>query len=141
MAQLNTGRELAIAQRRNIEVKFVTPGKVQLIRTDVNSSGVVTGTTVLSNVSFEGGIVYKLVSGLPDTPDAFGLSSSISFGSATKIQFNSSGQLVDQAGNPLNGTVVVASPQGNNSSRAVTVFGSTGRVRGYRWNAKSWVLV
>jgi hypothetical protein len=41
----------------------------------------------------------------------------------------------------LNGTIVLASPNILNSTRAVTVFGSTGRVRGYRWNSKAWVLV
>jgi prepilin-type N-terminal cleavage/methylation domain-containing protein len=141
MGQLSTARELAIGQRRFMQVRFLPPNRIQIVRTEVDASGATTGATVLSTVTFEGGITYLLNAGLPDTPDAFGLGAAISFGSATTIQFNTEGRLVDQAGNPLNGTVVLASPQGGVSSRAVTVFGSTGRIRGYRWNSKFWELV
>ena len=141
ISQLNTARELAISQRRYIQVKFVAPNQMQVIRTDVNTAGAVTGTTLLTTVTFESGITYNVIAGLPDTPDAFGMSSAVNFGAATTLQFATDGELIDQAGSPLNGTVVVASPLIKNSSRAVTVFGATGRVRGYRWNAKAWVLV
>ena len=141
MSQLNTARNLAISQRRYMQVKFVAPDQIQIIRTDVNTAGAVTGTTVLSTVTFEGGITYNLIAGLPDTPDAFGMGTAVNFGVATTIQFATDGQLIDQAGGPLNGTMVLAKPQIENSSRAVTVFGSTGRVRGYRWNSRAWTLV
>jgi|CXWL01.1.fsa_nt_gi Tfp pilus assembly protein FimT len=138
-SQLNTARELAISQRRYMQVRFIAPNQVQTIRTDVNTAGTVIGTTVLSTVAFEAGVTYNKVAGLPDTPDAFGLPSAISFGAATTIQFATDGQLIDQAGNPLNGTLVMTSPNDAMSSRAVTVFGSTGRVRAYRWNGRAWV--
>jgi prepilin-type N-terminal cleavage/methylation domain-containing protein len=141
MSQLNTARELAISQRRYIQVKFIAPNQMQVIRTDVDAAGAVTGTTLLSTVTFESGITYNIVAGLPDTPDAFGIATPVNFGAAATIQFATDGELIDQAGSPLNGTIVVASPLIKNSSRAVTVFGATGRVRGYRWNAKTWVLV
>jgi prepilin-type N-terminal cleavage/methylation domain-containing protein len=141
MSQLNTARELAISQRRYMQVKFVAPNQIQIVRTDVNTAGAVIGTTVLSAVLFESGITYNKITGLPDTPDAFGMSASVNFGTATTIQFATDGELIDQTGGPLNGTIVLASPQIKNSSRAVTIFGSTGRVRGYRWNSNAWVLV
>src|SRR5689334_2708575 len=77
MSQLNTARELAITQRRVMEVKFLTPNQIQIVRSDVNTSGASTGTTVISTVLFEGGITYNLISGLPDTPDAFGLTNAV----------------------------------------------------------------
>src|SRR6266850_1667344 len=48
------------------------------------------------------------------------------------------GSLVDQDGLTLNGTVFVALPNDKQSARAVTIFGSTGRVRGFRWDGGSW---
>ena len=79
--------------------------------------------------------------GLPDTPDAFGMHASVDFGSATKVRFNTDGSLIDQSGGILNGTLVLAFNNVPLSARAVTILGSTGRVRGYRWNGKAWVLV
>ena len=42
-----------------------------------------------------------------DTPDQFGNSSPIDFGSATSLTFRPNGILVDNAGNPVNGTVFI----------------------------------
>jgi type II secretory pathway pseudopilin PulG len=141
MGQLNQARELAISQRRYMQVRFTAPNQMQIIRTNVNTTGTVIGTTVLSTVFFEGAVTFNKFASIPDTPDAFGMPSAINFGTATTLQFTTEGLFVDQTGNPLNGTVVVASPNIVNSSRAVTIFGSTGRVRAFRWDGRSWVRV
>ena len=60
------------------------------------------------------------------------------FGSAQTIAFNSDGMLIDGAGNPVNGTIFLMLPNVPGSLRAVTVLGSIGRVRGYRWNGTQW---
>jgi hypothetical protein len=44
-------------------------------------------------------------------------------------------------GGLTNGTVYLAMPSSLLSARAVTVLGSTGRVRGYKWDGRRWVLV
>jgi Tfp pilus assembly protein FimT len=134
IAQLNTARELSISQRRQMQVQFVSTNQIQIVRQEVPA-----GTTVLSNVWIEGGIQYTLVPNVPDTPDAFGRSGAVDFGSAARILFNSDGTLIDQNGNPLNGTVFVALPNQPRSARAVTILGGTGRVRGYKWNGAHWV--
>ena len=99
---------------------------------------------VLSSVTLawvEGGVTYNKISGLIDTPDALGMASAVDFGSATTIQFATDGSLVDQAGSPLNGTIVLANANTKTSSRAITVLGSTGHVRAYKWNGAAWTLV
>jgi len=141
MSQLTTARELAISQRRYVQVKFLAPSQIQTLRVDVNTAGAVTGTTIPPPTPFEGGITYNKLSGISDTPDAFGLASAVDFGTATTIQFATDGELVDQAGSPLNGTVVLASQSNKISSRAVTVLGATGHIRAYRWNGNAWKLV
>ena len=62
----------------------------------------------------------------------------IAFGAAQTISFNTEGMMVDGSGNPLNGTVFLMIPKNVGSARAVTVLGSVGRVRGYRWNGMIW---
>jgi Tfp pilus assembly protein FimT len=136
MAQLNTAREMAITQRRNMEVQFVGGHFVQIIRNEVPS-----GTTVVANVELEGNARYSLVTGVPDTPDNFGNTSAVSFGSAAKIMFGPNGALIDTNGSPVNGTVFLQIADFKESFRAVTVAGATGRVRGYRWNGSVWTRV
>ena len=136
MAQLNTARELAITQRRYIQLTFTGTNVVNSIRQEVPS-----GTTALASVPIEGGIQFSLMSSVPDTPDAFGNTSAVAFGSATTVRFSSDGSLLDQSGNPVNGTVFLALPNISQSFRAVTVMGATGRVRGYKWDGARWVMV
>jgi prepilin-type N-terminal cleavage/methylation domain-containing protein len=133
MAELNTARDQALTQRRNMLVEFVGTNVLRITRQDIP-----TGTTVLREVTFEGGVRYSLVSGVPDTPDAFGNGSATDFGSATSIRFGTDGGLIDNTGAPVNGTVFLAIPSAQSSFRAVTVQGSTGRVRGYRWMGNTW---
>jgi prepilin-type N-terminal cleavage/methylation domain-containing protein len=134
MAQLNTARELAISQRRNIQVNFVAPNEIQLVRQDIPN-----GTTVLSLVPFESNVQFLQFAGVPDTPDAFGSASAVDFGAATSMFFTSEGTFIDQSGVALNGTVFLGIPNESRSARAVTILGATGRVRGYRWNGSQWV--
>lgn len=137
IAQLNTARELSITQRRLIQVAFVNGHVVELIRQNVPAAS---GTTVLSSTPIEGGARFDLTPGLPDTPDAFGNGSAVAFGSAPAVAFNTDGTFVDSSGTPVNGTVFLRiRSQPDRASRAVTILGATGRVRGYRWDGAKWV--
>lgn len=138
LAQMNQARELAITQRRNMRLGFINGNTVEIKREEVPAGP---GPTTLSSVPFEGGLTFLTVAGLPDTPEAFGNSSATKFGTATEIKFAPDGTLVDQDGKTLNGTVFVALPNQTLSARAVTIFGSTGRIRGYRWDGASWKRV
>ena len=65
----------------------------------------------------------------------------INFGAAVSMMFNTEGMFVDNGGIPVNGTVFLLIPNQPGSFRAVTVLGSTGRVRGFRWNGGQWTRV
>lgn len=134
IAQLRRGREMAVAQRRNIQLVFAGNNQIRLIRFELPN-----GTTLLSTVEFAGGIHYQLFGDVPDTPDAFGRTAAISFGGAPMYQWLSDGTLVDANLNPLNGTVFLGLPGNSKTARAVTILGSTGRVRGYRWTGQQWI--
>ena len=137
LSQLNQARELAITQRRNMRVVFASPATVQIYREEVPGPT----TTLVQTVPIEGGVRFVLTAGLPDTPDAFGSSSALAFGTATELKFAPDGTLVNQTGATLNGTVFLAIANLPLSARAVTVLGSTGRVRGYRWDGRAWRMV
>ncbi len=137
LAQMRTARELAITQRRYIRVAFIAPNQMQIIREEVPGPA----TTVLATTTLEGGIGYELVEDVPDTPDAFGQDAAVHFGVVINVKFSPEGTLVNQDGQTSNGTVFLSLAQENRSARAVTVLGSTGRIRGYRWDGRSWKLV
>jgi Tfp pilus assembly protein FimT len=134
VSTLNLARELAQTERRNFQVVFAPPNQLRLIRQEVP-----TGTTLVRTITLEGHAAYSLTSGLPDTPDGFGNSSEIFF-SANPIFFSTDGQLVDNQGIPVNGTVFLNIHGEARSARAVTVFGSTGRVRVFRWMSTQWEM-
>jgi type II secretory pathway pseudopilin PulG len=133
LGQFNQARELAVTQRRYVRVRLTAPNLVEIVREDTISS-----TTTISSSLLEGGVAFVLVTGLPDTPDKFGNSTALSFGSAVNLKFAPDGTLVNQDGQTLNGSVFLAWSNQPRSARAVTVLGSTGRVRGYKWDGRAW---
>jgi len=134
LEQLRIGRELAIAQRRSVEVKFLEDNEIQLVRLDMP-----TGSTILSTVWLENKVRFHLFDGVPDTPDSFGNAAAVDFGGSDRLIFLTDGTLVNVLGNPLNGSVFLGLPDRPETARAVTLLGATGRVRGYRWTGTSWI--
>lgn len=131
-SQLNLARELAVAMRRNIEVRFVAPNTIQLYRWLGNTP------TMISATSLENNVQFTLYTGVPDTPDAYGRATAVDFGTATRLQFLADGTFVDQTSVPLNGTVFLGIPGKVETARAFTVLGPTGRVTSYRWTGGVW---
>ncbi len=137
MSQLNAARETAVAQRRNVQLVFTNPNRLQLVRQNLPL-----GTTVLRTIELEAGVQFHQFLPAMDTPDAFGVTGgALSFNSALTITFNSDGMLIDSGGSPINGTIFLAQPSARQTARAVTILGSTGRVRGYRWIGTGWAQV
>ncbi len=134
VGQMRTARDSAIAQRRNFQVVFVTPDQVQLRRQELPA-----GFTDLPAVSLGGGAQFTVFPGVPDTPDGFGNATAINFGGSPTLTFLSDGTLVDSAGVALNGSVFIGIPGKPATTRAVTILGATGRVRGYRWTGSKWI--
>lgn len=135
--ELREARELAIGERRNIEVAFIDPNQLQIRRREVVGT-VETVTTVLETVVLEGRQRFALPAGTADTPDGFGNGAAVDFGAATALLFTSEGTFVNQTGDPLNGTVFLGNPQNDVSLRAVTLFGPTALLTVWRWNGAAW---
>jgi len=134
VAQLRKGRESAIARRRNVEVQFLGGNEIQLIQHNLPS-----GTTVLSSVQLPNKSEFQLFAGVPDSPDSFGRTAAVDFGDSETFTFQTDGILVDDQGNPVNGSIFLGLPGHPETARSVTILGSTGRVRSYRWTGDSWI--
>ena len=149
LSQFNQAKELAITQRRNMRVTFVNGNTVQIDRVEVPGGAL----TPISTVIFEGGLQFLKIATLPDlstqsteplavASPSLSATLAVSFGASTsEVRFSPDGTLVDQDGVTLNGTVLVAKQNQQLSARAVAVFGSTGRVRAYRWDGARWKAV
>ena len=133
-----SGRDRAVAERRNIELTFVMPNIVRLERENIDASGNTTSKTIELEVMLDNGQQFLKFTGVPDTPDAFGNSGAITFGGTAPYMFASDGTLVDSSGDVVNGTIFVGTPNQKETARAITVFGASGLLRSWKWRGSSW---
>jgi len=133
LSQLRQARDLAINRRRTIQVDFVAPNEVRTTQLDIPN-----GTTLINQFFLEGDVQFVQFASVPDTPEGFGAATAVDFGNETPY-FIVDGMLVDSSGAALSGTVFLGLQNEPSSARAVTVFGGTGQVRGYRWTGITWV--
>jgi len=146
MTTLRSARETAISQRKNYTVTFNPTGYPanSMTTTLVDTNSVISSTTLPTGVAFD------LESGLPSSPPANQLdgmgggTSAIAFdvgvsGTPTNsITFMPDGSAVDANFNYNFGIVYLAQPGNKLSSRAITVLGPTGRIRGWRYTGSYW---
>jgi len=151
--QLRQAREYSIANRRYVQLTFptVVVGGVteyQVVMTEMNSLTAGGGAVnpVLSTVPIHSPAQYLVLSAI-DTPDGFCLGApaaaiefkTVAGGAPVSILFQSDGELVDGASyQPINGTIFLGRPAQPTSARAVTVLGTTGRVRAWKSNGAAW---
>ena len=136
---LRVARETAVSQRRNVKIEFVGITAIRTVRQDIGANGVVTGTTTLATVELENNMQFRIDSGIPDTPDGFGNTSAINFGSSPERMFTSEGTLVNQTGDVINGTMYLSRRGDIASARAISIFGPTALLRVWRWDGRQWV--
>ncbi|HXN22053.1 MAG TPA: prepilin-type N-terminal cleavage/methylation domain-containing protein [Candidatus Dormibacteraeota bacterium] len=148
---IRVARHKAISERRITTVSFktVTINSVQVSEVQLQQvpPAWVGGPTVtLATVDLEGGAQLYVFPGLPDTPMGFGNSTPVSFSNPANpaaaipaLQFLSDGSFGTSVGVPINGTVFLGIPGTPSTARAVTILGSTGRVRPYHWDGARWL--
>jgi Tfp pilus assembly protein FimT len=132
-AVMRRAREMAINERRDMEVQFVNPNLLQIIRHNLPNGTAVVQTTALEHDT----TFYKFV-GMADTPDQFGNPTAVSFSRPGAVMFSADGRFTDAVGTVVNGTILIGQLNKPMSARAVTVFGATATIRTYRWNGTAW---
>jgi prepilin-type N-terminal cleavage/methylation domain-containing protein len=138
---LRQARQTAVDSRKTYIVTFAAPRTIQILRQDGGSPApapVLINTYVLSNdVSFdnEPGIPTTATT----TPDGFGVGAyaidfdiNVGGGAYTSVYFRPDGGAYDANGNINNGVIYVARSGELYSARAITLYGLTGRLRGWR---------
>jgi prepilin-type N-terminal cleavage/methylation domain-containing protein len=149
--QLRQAREYSLANRRYVQVTFPTVAtangpQYQVVTTELNTLTAGGGAVnpVLSTTAIQFPEQFYVYPGYVDTPDGYGNSGAIVFGGtiggpAAGMIFQSDGELVSAATlQPINGTVFLGVPGSPLSVRAITVLGSTGRVRGWKGADSRW---
>lgn len=143
-SQMRVARQLAISQRRYLQITFNTGVNPPTI-TYAFATGANFGTA--ANSGYEGPPVtmplpaqtsFVVESGVPDTPMGFGTCSGGPIciggtsGGPASMYFTPTGQFVDQSlSTTQNGTLFIGVPNQPATARAVTIMGGTGRVRPY----------
>jgi prepilin-type N-terminal cleavage/methylation domain-containing protein len=135
LTTMRRARETSIAERRIYIVTFTAPATMTITQA---ATGIVTNTfTLPSDVSF------RAEPGIPNTaaktPDHFGTASlaidfdqGVALGARNAVYFQPDGSAQDANSNVNNGVVYIARTGDIYSSRAITLWGSTGRLRGWR---------
>jgi prepilin-type N-terminal cleavage/methylation domain-containing protein len=133
---LRSARALAISQRRDVEVRFLGTDRVETARIEVPGGA----RTILRTIQLENRVQFQVQNGVPNTPDGF-----LPFGvgvafpaSATRLLFTSEGSFVNQAGDPINGSIFLSVTGDGNSARAITILGTTALIRSWRWDGSKW---
>lgn len=134
-AFIQSARNRAVAERRNIVLTFTSDTTMQYERVEVPSGTL----TILDTLTLEGDEEFDRIAGTPDTPDAFGGAAAVNFSGAFPVMFTSDGSLIDGAGDVTNGTIHVANPINPDTARAITIAGVTGLVRTWKWRGSQWM--
>lgn len=140
LTAMDAARARATSMRRVYAVTFTLPGTITITdAVDATAPPVMT-VTLPGDVSFdaEKGIPAtnatapdRLGNGQPDGPICFDIG--VTVNCSNTFLFFPDGSARDAAGNVNNGVIYIARPGELLSSRAITLFGLTGRIRGYRF--------
>jgi type II secretory pathway pseudopilin PulG len=147
LGEMRRAHERAVDERRIYRVTFAPP---QTIQVDVGQVAVIGSTITDSSPVFQAAqaplilpntIEFLVVPGIPTnplaTPDGFGSgANAIDFdiangGGGTQIYFQPDGRALDGSNRLNDGVVYLAEPNNLFSSRAVSLYGTTGRAKGW----------
>lgn len=129
LSELRRARDLAMGRQRYVELRY-DAGTSTISTVLIDDGGV---ERPIEQVVFEYNVKLTQFDGMGDTPDGFGSSSAADFGSALQLFFAPDGSFVDETDVPVNGTFFLGMEGRRETGRAVTITGSTGRARFYKW--------
>jgi prepilin-type N-terminal cleavage/methylation domain-containing protein len=145
-SQLRVARQLSISQRRWVQITIDQVGNTisyQVLPPTGNKVTELPGPVI--TVPLPPQTSFMLEAGVPDTPMGFGKNSAVYIGNISGgpagMRFTPTGSFSDATNyNPINGTIFVGMTNQPSTARAVTILGSTGRIRPYTYlgPTKGW---
>lgn len=145
LGQLRWARQVSIAQRRDIQVQFLGNNEIKMTELPVvGTAGPIGVPVVISDLFLSPTVTFQTFASEPDTPDAFGNAGAIDFeavvGGPPVMLFQSNGTFINGTGGaPINGTVFLGVANIPTSARAITILGTTGRIRAYNGTGSGWI--
>lgn len=133
-------RQQAIDERKRYIVTFNAPNSIQISRWDV-AVPVSPAPVVISTQILPTSVQFQTLAGIPtaNPPDNFGnggaaidFGQGIGLGGLNYVMFMPDGSSQDTNGNLNSGVLYTAATGDLYSSRAISVFGATGRIRGWQ---------
>lgn len=129
--QMNRARQFSVDSRRITRVTFTSPRTITVEqRAPASEGGIWSGVT---RADLPAEMEFGVSTGVASGPEGFGTSSAIDFSSASKVFFSPDGSAVASSGQISNGVVYVSRPQEVDTTRAVTLFGATGKIKRWRY--------
>ena len=137
--QLRQAREVAIDQRRSVQVTFQGTAELVAVVQGINGAS----NTTIYDYFLPEGLKYVLLSGVPDTPDAYGNSYAVNYACPSHtlpctITFQSDGSVLDGSNGSTNGSIFIGITGQIQTARAVTILSATGRIHGWSYNGTAW---
>ena len=132
--EMRRARQLSVDSRRQFRVTFTAPNT---LLTEQNNSGV---WTAIRTTQLSGDLQLYIATAVTTGPDGFATGQAVNFSGASVIYFVPDGSAITAARQVCNGVVYVSRPGEVDSTRAVTLFGATGRLTNwqYAYNGGSW---
>ncbi len=125
--QMSRARQFSVDARRQTKVTFTTP---RTITVEASQGGT---WTQVSTVDLPGDMELEIDGSISNGPEGYGTSQVADFSGALEIFFMPNGSAVTSAGILSSGVVYVAQPSKVETTRAVTLFGTTGRIKRYKY--------
>lgn len=145
-SQLRVARQISISQRRWVQITIdQVANTISYQVLPPNTAGTTELPGPIISVPLPPQTSFMLEAGVPDTPMAFGKISAVYIGGLSGgpagMRFTPTGTFSDNTNNnPINGTIFVGMANQPATARAVTIMGSTGRIRPYTYVGNStWV--
>ncbi len=127
--EMRRARQNAVDTRRLTRVTFTAP---QTIKIEWRTPGT-TDWNLLSETDLPEEMEFLTDASLPSGPGGFATSPAINFSGTYQIFFMPDGSAIDDVGQISNGVVYVSRPGEVESTRAVTLFGGTGRLKQWKF--------
>ena len=130
--EMGRARQLSVDRRRDIRVTLATPRNITTAqRADSD-------WTQVSQVELPGDMEFRIGSGVSDGPSDYGILDPINLCGQDFVYFLPDGSAIDSTGQICSGVVYLARADEMETSRAVTLFGSTGKMKRWRYVEGLW---
>ena len=129
--ELRRARQLSVDTRRLLRVTFTAPQTITLDQQAPISEG--GAWTQVSQLYLPDEMGFEIDGSVTAGPEGFATSDAINFSGLSHVYFIPDGSAVSGIGLISSGVVYVARPAEVETTRAITVFGATGRVKEWKY--------